>query len=138
MEAMVRRRSEEMSRYNQRAAESICVGLKKKFYVVIDDVNSEWHVRGNDYIMSPKLKVVPEGVEAAKREIEALIRERSHAKGEGFFQRADEIRSDLFESYGIILDDRVKEWSLEAKAKAKEDEIVDDDADDNADVNYLL
>ena len=115
VKAMIQRRSEEMARYNQKASESIRIGLKKKYYVIIDDVNCEWHVRGNDFILSPKLDMdsISEEVKAARTEIEALIRERSQAKGEGDFQRADEIRTDLYETYRIALDDRVKEWSVD-------------------------
>ncbi len=135
VEAMIKRRSEEMARYNQQAAESIRNGLKNKFYVIIDDVNGEWHVRGNDFCISPKLKEIPDAVNSSMKEIQALIRERSQAKGEGDFGRADEIRSDLFDSFGIILDDRLKEWTITinqangpeniAKASLVEDSKVD-------------
>ena len=112
VKAMVKRRTEEMARYNQKAVESIRIGLKQKFYVIIDDVNGEWHVRGNAFVKSPKLEVIPGIVKRSMIEIETLIRERSQAKGEGDFGRADEIRNDLLETYGITLDDRLKEWTV--------------------------
>ena len=112
VKALIERRAEETARYNLKAAESIRIGLKKKFYVIVDDMNGEWHVRGNDFILSNGVNPIPETISASMIEIEALIRERSQARGEGDFKRADEIRSDLFECYGVILDDRLKEWSI--------------------------
>jgi cysteinyl-tRNA synthetase len=113
VEAMVQRRAEEMARYNKQAAESILQGLRKKYYIVVDDMNDEWHVRGNDFILSPKLEGhLPQYVEESRQEIEKLIRERSQAKGEKDYVRADEIRSDLMDTYSIKLDDRIKEWAI--------------------------
>jgi cysteinyl-tRNA synthetase len=129
VKAMIKRRAEEFARYNLQAAESIRKGLKKKFYVIIDDVNCEWHVRGNDFIMSPTLKSIPQAVENSKMEIESLIRERNQAKGEGDYQRADEIRSDLFSTYSIVLDDRLKEWSI--KSQENKQDSGDESKHDN-------
>ncbi len=115
VEAMVKRRSEEMARFNKQAASSIRKGLRNKYYVIIDDMNCEWHVRGNDFILSPKLEGhLPKHIQDSREEIEKLIRERSQARGEGDFSRADEIRSDLLETYSVRMDDRVKEWSFVA------------------------
>jgi len=113
VEAMIKRRSEEMARYNQQAADSIRNGLKRKYHVVIDDMNGEWHARGNNYTVSPQLEdSMPPHIKLARKEIEMLIRERSQAKGEKDYSRADEIRSDLLDIYGVRLDDRLKEWSI--------------------------
>lgn len=113
VEAMVQRRSEEMARYNRQAAESILQGLRKKYFVIVDDMNDEWHIRGNDFILSPDLEGnLPKYVEESRAEIEKRIRERSQAKGEKDFVRADEIRSDLLQTYNIKLDDRIKEWTI--------------------------
>ena len=113
VEALVQRRSEELSRFNRQAADSIRKGLRNKYFVVIDDINGEWHIRGNDYILAPECESsLPKEVGAARGEIEKLIRERSQAKGEGDFNRADEIRTDLMESFGVQLNDRVKEWNI--------------------------
>ncbi len=113
VEAMVARRAEEMARFNKQAASSIRKGLRNKYYVIIDDMNCEWHVRGNDFILSPKLEGhLPKNIQDSREEIEKLIRERSQARGEGDFSRADEIRSDLLETYSVRMDDRVKEWSF--------------------------
>ena len=115
VEALVQRRSEEMSRFNKQAAQSIRDGLKKKYYIIIDDVNCEYHVRGNDYILSPRCKEedMPQEIRDGRTEIEMLIRERAQAKVEKDYARADEIRTDLKESYGIKVDDRLKEWSFQ-------------------------
>ena len=129
VEAMIKRRSEEMARYNHQAANSIRNGLRKKFYVVIDDVNGEWHVRGNDFCMSPKIKSIPVSIKSSIKEIEALIRERSQAKEERDFARADEIRSDLFQTFGITLDDRLKEWNI---GQSNESNVTTNDGNDKS------
>jgi len=116
IEAMVQRRSDELSRFNRQAAQSIRNGLKQKYFVVIDDINGEWHIRGNDFILSPSWegRHLPTQIEESREEIEKLIRERSQAKFEKDYTRADEIRSDLRDTYDIKLDDRLKEWSIGA------------------------
>ena len=125
VDSMVARRAEEMSRFNKEAAESVRKGLKNNYYVIIDDMNDEWHVRGNDFILSPDWEqsdlTLPQCVVDSRQEIEKLIRERSQARREKDFARADEIRSDLMDTYKIKLDDRIKEWSI----------IVDDGDDDH-------
>lgn len=122
IEAMVQRRSDELSRFNRQAAQSIRNGLKQKYFVVIDDINGEWHVRGNDFILSPSWegRHLPIEVEESREEIEKLIRERAQAKFEKDYARADEIRSDLRDTYDIMLDDRLKEWSIGADAPVKQ------------------
>ena len=130
VEAMIQRRSEEMSRFNRQAAESIRNGLKNKYYVIIDDINDEWHIRGNDFILSPAWEGhLPPAVEESREEIEKLIRERSQAKGEKDFTRADEIRADLFETYNVKMDDRIKEWSVMDGGRRKSSSSLVDESE---------
>jgi cysteinyl-tRNA synthetase len=134
VEAMIKRRSEEMARYNREAAESIRNGLKAKFYVILDDINGEWHVRGNEYVLSPSFKSkVPTFIEESLSEIEALIRERVQAKMERDFDRADEIRADLLDTYGITIDDRLKEWRIKETNFYTNDEEEGDDGEEEED-----
>lgn len=138
VEAMVQRRSEEMSRFNRQAAHSILQGLRRKYYVIVDDVNDEWHIRGNDFILSPELEGrLPKLVQESRKEIEALIRERSQAKVERDYARADEIRSDLFDTYNIKLDDRIKEWSIIGFDYGDDgDEFLSDDHDGSSKIPF--
>jgi hypothetical protein len=113
IDVMIQRRAEELSRFNYKAAESIKSGLRKKFYVVIDDSSYSWHIRGNDYCLSPMFnRALPESIQRSRGEIEKLIRERVQARKEKDFKRADAIRSDLFKTYLIKIDDKNKEWSV--------------------------
>jgi len=128
VEALVQRFSEERARYNKQAAISICIGLKKKYSVVIDDINGEWHVQGDDYVLSNRFEgKLSTDIENARGEIEEMIRERSQAKEKKDIERADEIRSDLMAMYGIEVDDRLKEWTvLENVGDVPSDTIVED------------
>ena len=128
VDAMIQRRAEELSRFNHKAAEAIKDGLRKKFYLVIDDYNHSWHIRGNDYCLSPLYKGdLPSSIKESQDEIEKLIRERVQARGEKDFHRADAIRMDLFETYGIQIDDRVKEWTIVSNQKKSDHDIINDD-----------
>lgn len=113
VEATVQRRSEELSRFNKQAADSMANGLRKKYEVIIDDVNGEWNVIGFDYILSPRCKGnLPKHVNDRLGDIEDMIRERSFARYEKNFLRADEIRNELRATFGVTIDDRIKEWAL--------------------------
>ena len=113
VEALVQRFAEERARYNKQAAGSICNGLKRKYSVVIDNVNGEWYVQGDEYVLSHQYKgALPTVIENARGEIEAMIRERSQAKAKKNVERADEIESDLMATYKIEMEDRLKEWTI--------------------------
>ena len=129
IDAMIQRRAEEMSRFNHKAADAIKVGLRKKYYLIIDDYNHSWHIRGNDYCLSPLYKGdIPDFIKESQDEIEKLIRERVQARGEKDFHRADAIRMDLFNTYGIKIDDRVKEWTIVSNEKKSDhNKIIKDE-----------
>jgi cysteinyl-tRNA synthetase len=113
VEAMVQRRSEELSRFNKKAADSIANGLRKKYGILIDDVNGEWNVIGFDYILSPRCKgKLSQLVSERLEDIEDMIRERAIARHEKNFLRADEIRDELRSTFGVTIDDRIKEWAV--------------------------
>lgn len=113
VEAMIQRRSEELSRYNKQAADSIANGLQKKYGIIIDDFNGEWYFIGFDYIMSPRCEgKLPLFVNERIEEIETMVRERVLARYEKNFSRADEIKKKLRSAYGVTIDDRMKEWAV--------------------------
>ena len=113
VELMIQRRSEEMARFNRQGAKSIQNMLWEKHFVIVDDIHGEWYIRGNDYILSPVWEHrLPQKVQESREEIEKLIRERAQARYEKDYARADEIRNDLMSTYGIKLNDRIKEWTI--------------------------
>lgn len=117
IETMIQRRSEELSRFNRRAADFIAAQLRKDYDIVIDDENGEWNIRGNEYNLSPRIvENLPSHISHNLPNIEGMLKERSLAKFERNFSRADEIREQLHARYGITIDDRLKEWSLEIKS----------------------
>jgi cysteinyl-tRNA synthetase len=113
IEIMVQQRAEEMARFNRPGAKAIQNTLWEKYFVVVDDIHGEWYIRGNDYILSPVWEHrLPLKVKESREEIEKLIRERTQARHEKDYGRADEIRNDLISAYNIKLDDRIKEWTI--------------------------
>lgn len=90
-------------------ADRIRDALKENFNVKIDDKSSEWHVDTDEYVLVGESNLSTEDIEA----VESQLRDRFAAKREGQYEEADEIRDALKEKFGVRIDDRTKEWSIE-------------------------
>jgi cysteinyl-tRNA synthetase len=83
--------------------------LRDRYNVKIDDKAAEWNVDIDEYVQIS----VPGGIalqEETVDKIQALIVERFQSKVDRGYERADEIRDELEETYNVIVDDRTKEW----------------------------
>jgi len=120
VDALIRRRAQFLADSDEAAADSIRSGLKEKYGVSVDDFNQEYHIDSESYVLSPLQKepLLP-AIEEAREEIEGLIRERSKARAEKDYERADSLRDVLETMYGVLLDDRTKEWFLEPPSGSK-------------------
>lgn len=108
-------------------ADSIREGLSTKYNVVIDDKLREWSVNGDfgeehnlqremadkfakrDYAKSSSSESIDEEYE---KTIQDSVNERTVFKGERNFQEADNIRDDLLERFDVVINDKLKEWSI--------------------------
>lgn len=108
-------------------ADAIREELKEKYNVLIDDRLREWSVDGDfgaeanaqrelamsmsnrGYIKSSlSQELSPEDEEYVTKRIE----ERSQAKSDRDFDTADAIRTELETSYNVIIQDKLKQWSV--------------------------
>lgn len=94
---------------NYDVADKIRDALKENFNVKIDDRSGEWHVDTDEYVLVGEPNLSTEDIET----VESQLKERFAAKREGQYEEADEIRDALKEEFGVRIDDRTKEWSIE-------------------------
>jgi cysteinyl-tRNA synthetase len=97
------------------AADAIRDDLKDTYNVVVRDDLRMWSIGGvfspppEPYTMS-SYSPPPEGIDAGR--VAALIEERDAARLQRDFRTADDIKVGLQEDYNIVINDRLKQWSV--------------------------
>ena len=108
VEKLLQERSDAKRDKEFRKADRIRDRLEADFKVRIDDRAREWHVVSENYAMNPFSEIE----EDTRALIEDLIVERAVAKLERDYETADAIRDELADVYGVLIDDRVREWRI--------------------------
>jgi len=87
--------------------------------VLVNDSQKLWRADGKSFgsKFTPKEYVeseFSEGIASPEtlEEIEKLISQRSTAKAERLFKRADKLRDDLMSVHNVAVDDKLQEWSV--------------------------
>mmetsp|Transcript_1247 Transcript_1247/g.1780 ORF Transcript_1247/g.1780 Transcript_1247/m.1780 type:complete len:429 (-) Transcript_1247:112-1398(-) len=114
-------RSEAKAARDYDMADDIKVELSNTYDVTIDDRNSVWAVRAEEYVLSSKSDEIPD--EETQNIIGTKLGERTTAKQNHDYDTADYIRDQLFEEYSVSINDRQKEYYIEV-------------ADNNDDASY--
>jgi hypothetical protein len=128
IEKLVLERSKLKLQRNYEKADSVREGLRSKFNVIIDDRLREWSVGGSfgeehdrqrdmamqlanrDYAKS--ISSSPEENEGDEETIQSLVNERASFKADRNYDRADAIREDLYDRFEVVINDKMKEWSI--------------------------
>ena len=55
--------------------------------------------------------------EKAERKVAQLVAERAEAKGQRDYGRADAVRDELRNDFGVVVDDRVKEYTVDPSSR---------------------
>jgi len=66
--------------------------------------------RNRPYAQSRHSGELPEGADRA--EVERRVAERDGCKKGGEYRAADALRDELLDTYGVVVDDRIREWSV--------------------------
>lgn len=123
-------------------ADAIRDDLEARFDVRIDDRSSEWRIETDEYFPASTGNLSEESVELVNEK----LRERFQCKRDRDYDAADAIRDELGETFGVVVDDRTKEWKVEAMEEPqysvpydkKEDVVADlDDEDDEDEENVV-
>ncbi len=109
-------------------ADLVREGLRDKFNVIIDDKLREWSVGGSFGEEHDKLREMaeqfanrgfsrsasslPPNSETDEEEIQNLVDERTQLKAERKYDEADAIREDLNYRFDVVINDKLKEWSI--------------------------
>lgn len=110
---------------NFEEADAIRDDLEKRYDVRIDDRSSEWRVDTNEYFPTSTGNLSGETIEYVTEK----LRERFQCKRDRDYDTADAIRDELGTSYGVVVDDRTKEWRVDA-IEEPQLSAVEDDSDD--------
>ena len=93
-----------------KSADAICDQYAEKFNISIDDRASEWHIKDSAYAMASDSATVDD---KTRQKIQELVVDRLKAREERDYDMADNIRAELSENYGVVVDDRLREWYVE-------------------------
>lgn len=85
--------------------------LQRIHNVKVDDRSAEWRVDTNDFVMSGVNGLSAEEVQF----IDVKLKERFDFKRERNYEDADGIRDVLREKFQVQIDDRTKEWFVDAE-----------------------
>ena len=110
-------------------ADEIRADLQNRFDVKIDDRSGEWRIDTDEYFPSSTGDLTEENIS----HVTEKLRERFQYKRDRDYDAADAIRDELREQYGVSVDDRTKEWKVEAVEEPQHTVAYTNDDDDDAD-----
>jgi len=93
------------------AADEIRDSLMATYNVKVDDRSNEWRVDTDEYAMTGDNTLS----EVEMAFIDTKLRERFNLKRANEYEEADAIRDGLRGKYGVNVDDRTKEWSVDSE-----------------------
>jgi len=108
------------------AADELRDELYRQYRVKIDDRSNEWRVDTNEYAMAGNNALSEE----EKTFIDNKLRERFELKILYKYEDADAIRDGLKEKFGVQVDDRTKEWFVDAQLMVGAAEAASEDDDE--------
>jgi cysteinyl-tRNA synthetase len=116
IQKLVDQRNRHRNDRNFKVADELRQKLYDDFGTIIDDDASEWIVRKKLRKTSKSAKLKRRGDGALSPEDEAsivrLVKERSLAKYEQNFPRADQLLERLMKEFNVRIDDKKREWML--------------------------
>lgn len=99
---------------NFAAADELRDQLYSEWRVKVDDRSKEWRVDTDEYAMSKDS--INNLTEEEMAFIESNLKRRFHLKLAKEYKNADAIRDGLKEKFGILIDDRTKEWFVASES----------------------
>jgi len=109
------------------AADSIRDDLEARYDVRIDDRSSEWRIETDEYHGASTGSLSDEDIAF----VNDKIKERFQCKRDRDYDSADAIRDELQDSFGVVIDDRTKEWRVRAIEQAQHSVPHDQTAGDD-------
>jgi hypothetical protein len=109
IEKMLKKRYDAKRLRDFDVADEIRDMLMSKYGVKIDDRSNEWRVETDDYASIGSHNLSAEDISY----IESKLKERFGFKLDRYYDEADSIRNELQERFGVVVDDRTKEWRVE-------------------------
>ena len=109
------------------SADAIRDQLMNNYDVKVDDRSSEWRIDTNEYFPTSTGKLAEDTI----AEINQKLAERFQCKRDRDYDTADAIRDELRQNYGVVVDDRTKEWSVETIEEPQYSEPVKSEEEDD-------
>ena len=111
-------------------ADAIRSDLEDRFDVRVDDRSGEWRIETDEYFPASTADLSAGDIEL----IADKLRQRFMCKRDREYDTADAIRDELRDRFGVVVDDRTKEWTVEAVERPQhsvrydEEEVAQDDS----------
>ena len=134
----IQKRSEYKAERDYDNADQIKFDLSEKYDIIIDDRMLTWAVRNEEYMLSQDSEVIPD--EETLETIGNEFRLRIIAKQNKDFDAADAIRDELYEKYGVLVLDRLKEFTIERRGDnsfSSEEDATGTDTDWEVDASVV-
>ena len=109
IEGLVNKRDGHKRNRQFKDADDIRAGLLKDYGVQVDDGNREWYIISTAYCMAHDSAEIDE---ETRSKVQQKIQDRTLARSEKDYEKADTIKKVLFKKYNVAIDDRTKEWSV--------------------------
>ena len=139
IDALIKDRHQAKQDRHYDVADEIRSNLLEQYGVTIDDFCNEWRVACDDYVQmessTPNARVLSEE-EAAM--VQEQLMKRSAFKKNRDYEAADQIRDELWEQYGVKVDDRTKEWRVEDGGGSIQVPTPSDIEDDDFDIDAAI
>jgi cysteinyl-tRNA synthetase len=83
--------------------------LLNEYGVQVDDGNREWYIISNEYLLAHDSAEIDDETRIL---VQQKIQDRTIARGEKDYEKADTIKKVLFKKHNVVIDDRMREWSV--------------------------
>jgi cysteinyl-tRNA synthetase len=90
-------------------ADAIRSRLLNEYGVQVDDGNRQWYIMSTEYCIAHDSAEIDD---ETQKMVQKKIQDRMLARVEKDYKKADAIKKILFKKHNVVIDDRMKEWSV--------------------------
>ncbi len=109
IESLIKERDGHKRKRQYNDADAIRDTLLNKYGVQVDDTNRQWHIFSAEYCLAHDSAEIDD---ETREIVQKKVQDRMLARGEQDWKKADTIKKVLFKKHNVVIDDRLKEWSV--------------------------
>ncbi len=109
IDSLIKTRDEHKRNKQYADADAIRDILLNEFGVQVDDTNRQWHIYSTEYCLAHDSAEIDEKTRTI---VQKKVHDRMLARGEKDYKKADTIKKVLLKKHNVVIDDRMKEWTV--------------------------